>query len=267
MKSINILGIKINNSTKKEVLEEIEKMLISEKQHYLVTPNPEIILAAIEHNEDYFYILNKADISLPDGIGLKIAGWFMGINLQRITGADLIKDILKLAEKQKIKIAILNKKDGLSNAKEIITVLIKKYPKLKLIVQDIDEQIIIKEEIITRINEFQSKIIFCTFGAPLQEKIIFHNLANLPTVKIGMGIGGAFDFLTNKIKRASKLFRLIGLEWLWRLIKQPHRWKRIYNAVIIFPIKFFLWYFILPFFHRSNVACLLYKKEVDDDKK
>ncbi len=269
MRLINILGIKINVFTKKEALVEIEKLLDSKKQHYLITPNPEIILTAIKHDEEFFYILNKADLSLPDGFGLKIAGWFMGVNLTRITGADLVKDILELAEKQNKKVTILNWKNGLSNAQDITISLTKKYPKLKFIVQDINRE---GNNCSTQLNphnplyqegcsaQFQPEIIFCTLGAPYQEKFIFHNLKNLPSVKIGIGVGGAFDFLTKKIKRAPKLFRIIGLEWLWRLIKQPWRWKRIYNAVVIFSIKFFLWRFVLPFFYRPNVVCILYKK-------
>ncbi|MBU0647422.1 WecB/TagA/CpsF family glycosyltransferase [Patescibacteria group bacterium] len=262
MRLINILGIKINVFSKKEALAKIEKLLDSENQHYLVTPNPEIILTAIKHDEEFFYILNRADLYLPDGFGLKIAGWFMGVNLTRITGADLVKDILELAEKQNKKITILNWKNGLSNAQDITISLTKKYPKLKFIVQDIDREdnncsVASQDD---RLVQFQPEIIFCTLGAPYQEKFIFHNLKNLPSVKIGIGVGGAFDFLTKKIKRAPKLFRIIGLEWLWRLIKQPWRWKRIYNAVVIFSIKFFLWRFVLPFFYRPNVVCMLYKK-------
>ncbi|MDO9399630.1 MAG: WecB/TagA/CpsF family glycosyltransferase [bacterium] len=270
MRLINILGIKINNFTKKEVLVEIEKILNSKKQHYIVTPNPEIILTATGHDEEFFYILNKASLSLPDGVGLKIAGWFMGINLSRITGADLVKDILELAEKQNKKVAIFNLKDGLSSTQDITVALIKKYPKLKFVVSEVELRGTPRSsasETFGTIKQFQPEIIFCTFGAPYQEKFIFHNLKNLQSVKLGIGVGGAFDFLTNRIKRAPKLFRAIGIEWLWRLIKQPSRWKRIYNAIIIFPIKFFLWRFILPFLYRPNVVCLLYKKELNNKYK
>ncbi|MFH1772806.1 MAG: WecB/TagA/CpsF family glycosyltransferase, partial [Patescibacteria group bacterium] len=250
MRLINILGVKINVfANKQEALVEIEKLLNNKEQYYLVTPNPEIILTATRHDEELFYILNKATLAMADGIGLKIVGWFMGVNLLRISGADLIKDVLKLAQQQERKVAIFNWKDGLSSAQDIAISLSKKYPKLKLIVQNIDRiknektagAYPINIEIFNKIKQFQPEIIFCTLGSPSQEKFIFYNLKNWPSVKFGIGIGGAFDFLTGKIKRAPKIFRIIGIEWLWRLIKQPCRWKRIYNAVIIFPIQFFLW--------------------------
>ena len=103
-------------------------------------------------------------------------------------------------------------------------------------------------------------------GAPWQEKFIYHNLPKLPSVKLAIGVGGAFDFLTGKIQRAPKLLRILGLEWLWRLLKQPWRVKRIYNAVIVFPWEFFKWRFVNPFLYRPNVACLLYKSENDKYK-
>ncbi len=85
-------------------------------------------------------------------------------------------------------------------------------------------------------------------------------MVNFPKARILIGIGGALDFLTGKIKRAPLFFRKIGLEWFWRLIKQPVRLKRIVNAVIVFPLKFFKFHFINCFFYRPNVAWLLYKK-------
>jgi len=271
---VNILGININNFTKKQALDKIYDFLVDGKQHFVVTPNPEIILAAIKPDEEFFCLLNKADLSLPDGVGLKIAAWLMGVNLSRITGADFIKDILKMAESENRRIAILNWQNGLSSAGDIKEVLASQYKNLKALVIDIERQIITSEEKLSQIKEFQPEIIFCTLGAPYQEKFIFYNLAKIQSVKIGLGIGGAFDFLTGRIKRAPKIFRVIGLEWLWRLIfhkgknkaDRLNRWKRIYRAVIVFPYKFFVWRFILPFLYRLNVACLLYKKELESGK-
>ncbi|MDP2736793.1 MAG: WecB/TagA/CpsF family glycosyltransferase [bacterium] len=240
MNKINILGINITKASRQEILRTIYNFLNDSGRHQIITPNPEIILAA---NEDkvFFEILNKADLALPDGIGLKVVSWLMGVNLERITGADLVKDILAMAEAQNRRVVIFNWRDGLSSESDIQQVLVDKYPGLQVFVVDIDRQAIMSEEKLARIKEFQPEIIFSTLGAPYQEKFIFHNLENLPSVKIGMGIGGAFDFLTGKLPRAPLWLRKIGLEWLWRLIKQPSRWKRIYNAVIVFPVKFLIW--------------------------
>lgn len=105
--------------------------------------------------------------------------------------------------------------------------------------------------------KFKPDILFCTLGAPYQEKFIYHNLKNLPSVKVVIGVGGAFDFLTGKIKRAPKIMRWMCLEWLWRLKKQPRRARRIYQAVIVFPWEFIKWRFIHPPF-LSQKCCRIY---------
>lgn len=274
---INLLGVNISNLTKNEILKKIGSFLTDGKQHQIVTPNPEFLLEA-RRDEEFFYILNKADLAIPDGIGLKFAGWCMGKNIHRITGADLAGDILRIAEEKKFKAAIVNWSGGLSKARDIKIALKEKYPDLKFLVFDIGGNL---EQGIGNLADFQPDILFATLGAPRQEKFIYHNLSKLPSVKIGMGAGGAFDFLTGRIKRAPKAVRTIGLEWLWRLstlfIKywfqadeteyfMRRRMKRIYNAVIIFPWQFFKWRFILPFLYRPNVSCILFKKEGDKIK-
>ncbi len=260
MKKINILGINISVIKRQEVLRKIEQFLINGKQHYIVTPNPEFILTA-HQDEEFFYILNKADLAIPDGIGLKFAAWFISKSIRIITGADLVKDILKIAQDKKLKIAVLNWNKGLSKANDIKETLRKQYSELKFIVEDIDREISVETQNFASLRKFRPDIIFVTLGAPWQEKFIFHNLRNIPSAKLAIGVGGAFDFLTGEIKRAPKLMRIIGLEWLWRLFKQPWRWKRIYNAVFVFSWEFFKWRFIKQFLYRSSVVCLLYKKE------
>lgn len=260
MNKINILGINISTLNKKQALNKIEEFLSDGRQHQVVTPNPEIILGA-QNDEEFFHILNSADLAMPDGIGLKFASWLVGKNLRIISGSDLIIDILKIAEEKNLKVAILNWSRGLSSANEIKNVLSKKYPKLNFLVLDIEKEF--SQTVIasspSELN-LEPDIIFSTLGAPRQEKIIYHTLKLMPSLKLGMGVGGGFDFLTGKIKRAPKFLRALGLEWLWRLTKQPTRWKRIVKATLVFPYKFFIWRFILPFLYRENVACLLFKK-------
>lgn len=289
---LNILGINIdNNINLLEFRKKINNFLFSNQSHYIVTPNPEIILES-QKDEEFFYILNKASLSLPDGFGLKLAALIMGKKLKRLTGADAILEVFKIAEEKNKKILIINNKKGLSNSLDINQVLSSHYPNLKFKIEEADFNFSIstkrelvhfdfdKKNVFTkfakkiekRVNEkldflvpnkildFSPDIMICNFGAPYQEKFIFHNLGKIPSVKIGIGIGGALDFLTGKIKRAPKWMRFLGLEWLWRLIKQPKRFKRIYRAVFVFMSKFFYWKFIAPFKYRKNVACLLYKK-------
>jgi len=289
---INILGVDIDNTIKQsDLFVKINQFLNSTKQNYIVTPNPEILLQA-QKDEELFYILNKADLSLADGFGLKIAAGLSGKKLYRITGADTIIEILQIAKDQNKKVLIINNKNGLSSSTELSIALKNRFPSLNFLIEDhifdfkvstekkfisfdfqknnfftrlakkVEAKVNTKLEFLAtnKLLDFSADILVCNFGAPYQEKFIYHNLNKLPTVKLGIGIGGALDFLTGKIKRAPKIMRKIGLEWLWRLIKQPHRYKRIYRAIFVFLFKFCTWRFVNPCFYRKNVACFLYKK-------
>lgn len=257
------MGIKINTLSKNELHEKLERFLNNNEQNYFVTVNPEIILRTQE-DEEYFYIVNHSTLNLPDGIGLKLAACLLGFWIQRITGVDLTFELLKLAETKKIKVAVVNWKGGLSRADDISNTIKNKFPALQFIVIDIDREW--NMPFYKDLQLFQPQIIFSSLGFPYQEKWIFNFLKKASFVKIAIGVGGTFDFLSGKIKRAPKIIRAAGFEWLWRLIKQPHRWRRIYNATVVFTVKFLIWRFILPYLYRPNVACMLYKKETEGYK-
>lgn len=259
-----ILGIKISEITPKEILNEIENLMSFKKSSFIVTPNPEIILASHE-DEELFYILNKADLALADGFGLVIAGLFQGSKIKRITGSDLTPKLLKEAELKNKKVFIANWQDGLSKKNDISNVLEKKYPALKFLVLDLERGIELKESDLEIINSFAPEIMFCTFGSPYQEKFIFHNKEKIKSLYLSLAVGGSFDFLSGKIIRAPKIFRIIGFEWLWRLILQPKRWRRIYRATFVFLSKALKANF-KHFFYRPNVACLLYRNTNNFEK-
>lgn len=267
MKTITILGINITAGKKTEIADTVERWLCETTPRRIVTPNPEIILAA-QKDEEYFYILNRADLALPDGIGLKFAAFAMGERLNRVTGSDLTLELIGLAEKRNIKVAVFNWRGGLSTAAQIKNALNDRFPGLACLVLDIDREWTMPYY--NEVNQFKPDIIFTALGAPWQDKFNYHVLAKLPYVKIAAGIGSSFDYLTGKAKRAPRAFRFLGLEWLWRLLKiftytdRSGRLKRIINAAIVFPLEFLRWRFILPFFYRPSVAAMLFKKMPDD---
>lgn len=256
----NVLGINLEGSGRQEIWEKIEDFLKGEKTRYIVTPNPEIILAS-HHDEELFYILNQADLSLADGFGLQIAALINREGLERLTGADLSLELLAKAEKRGYKVMILSWDKGLSSEGEIKTALNHRYPRLDFSVLAVSRDTRLQEEQARIINAYSPKIVFVLTGCPYQEKLICHSLGQWPSVRLAVGVGGAFDFITGAIKRAPSGLRQIGLEWLWRLIQQPWRWKRIYNATFVFLAKVIKVRFINPHLYRPNVACLLYKKE------
>ncbi|MFH1565325.1 MAG: WecB/TagA/CpsF family glycosyltransferase [bacterium] len=243
----NILNVQINTQKKQEILEKVYKMLKSGRQHYIVTPNPEMVMMALQ---DFYYlnILNKADLKLPDGIGLKFASFLMENRIkQRIKGVDFIEDLCNIASHHNYSIFFLGGEKGV--AEKTANALKKKFPKLNIAGFDdggkVNENGVLQDKsVLAKIKQSNPDILFVAFGCPKQEKFIVRYLPKLKSVKIAIGVGGAFDFLSGKIKRAPRLFRVFGFEWLWRLIKEPKkRIKRIYTATVRFPLGFLRWRF------------------------
>lgn len=213
---VEILGVKIDNLAMGKALRKIEGFLTDGRQHYIVTPNPEFLVLA-QKDERFRRILNQADLAVPDGMGLIFASWFLGRPLKhRINGTDLMEKICQKAAQKKWPVFLMGGQPGV--AEKAGENLRKKYLGLK----------------IGTVSEGQS-LLFVALGAPKQEKWIAKNLKKMPSIKLTMGVGGAFDFVAGQVPRAPKLLRAIGLEWLWRFFCQPWRIKRIFKAVIVFP--------------------------------
>jgi N-acetylglucosaminyldiphosphoundecaprenol N-acetyl-beta-D-mannosaminyltransferase len=227
---MDILGVKIDNLYHQEILAKISQFFEDGRFHQIATVNPEFVLEA-QKNPEFKNILNGCDLNVADGFGLNLAFWRFGKKLKtRFTGIDLMLEILKLAEDRGLGVFLACRKDGLSNFEETRAAILKKYPKLRIIGENLDKN--------TRsyiIPDTSYMILLCNFGAPEQE--IFINSQKNVILGIGLGIGGSFDYLTGKVKRAPSWMRKFGLEWLFRLIQQPNRWRRIWNAIVIFPIK------------------------------
>lgn len=228
-----ILGIRIDNLNKKEILEKVNLFLKENKFHQIATVNPEFILQA-QNDIEFRNILNDCDLNVADGIGIWFAFLRFGkIIKTRLAGIDLMAEILKIADAKKLKIFLVSYAGALSSWEDVRDIVSIKYPNLRISGITLEERLSIKELV------FDAEIVFCNFGAPYQEKFL-HSLKNSKNANINlvMGVGGSFDFLTGKCKRAPKLAQRIGLEWLWRFMQDPrYRAKRIFRAVIIFPIK------------------------------
>lgn len=244
----SILGIKISNLRRQEVLHKIEEYIRSKGKHYLVTPNPEFVMDA-QKDPDFREILNQADIAIPDGIGLIFASWYLLRPLkQRIHGVDLCWDIFNLSLKNGWSVYLFGGEKGTVKplvAEEALNVLKNKYPGLKVDCYHKEYRYGLDndQQAVETINHFKPDVLLVALGHRKQEKWINKNLDKLD-VKLAIGVGGTFDYISGKIKRAPKWIRSLGLEWLFRLFKQPTRWPRIIKAtfkfvslVIIWPLK------------------------------
>ncbi len=220
----------MDNFEKKEILEKIGFFLDEDKFCQIATINPEFVLQA-QKDEKFKNILNNCDLNIADGIGIRFAFWRFGKKLKcRMTGIDLMQEILKIANKKELKIFLVSNSGGLSNYEETRTAILKKYPNIEVHGINLD-----KDNTKYQVQDADYQILFCNFGAPFQEK--FLNSLKDGKIKLAVGVGGSFDYLTGKLQRAPKWMQFFGVEWFWRLILQPKRIGRIFNAVIVFPVK------------------------------
>lgn len=230
---IQIFGVRIDNLSAEETKRKISISIENASRNlFVVTLNPEILLKAYQDGS-YKNILNSADLNICDGFGIKLVAFLKGKKIKsRFTGVDLVYFLLNFAEKRKKNVLIVLAQKSLSRSNEIEEAILEKYPDIlaktayfKAGQYSVEDGIIEKAE-----------IIFVNFGAPDQEKFIFENRLRFPNAKILVGVGGSFDFLTGNICRAPKWMRNLGIEWLWRLVQEPKRIRRIWNAVVVFPI-------------------------------
>lgn len=233
---LQILGVRIDNITLDEVTDKIRHFLQQDSQHQIVTVNPEFIMAA-QNDEEFMNILNSADLSIADGVGLKYAARKYNHKLvQRITGVDLMMQILAIAAEEGKSIYLLGAKRGI--AEQAAFKILEKFPNIKVVGAESGyrhwHRRIKDAKLVEKINRKQPDILFVAFGQVKQDKWIAHHLSKITSVKVAMGVGGSFDYISGKVSRAPSIVRRMGLEWLFRLFRQPWRLPRIITAVIRF---------------------------------
>lgn len=197
---------------------------------WIVTANPEILLHA-KRDKAYRDALQKADLRTADGIGLVLMARLFGHTLHRVTGVDLAEAIAKRATKLAI---IGGVNDSAERALAHLNV-----PGIALhggTVNSNGTGDTANDEALHQLILEAPDVVFVAFGHPKQERWIEKNLPNLPSVKTIIGVGGAVDMWAGNTPRAPRFLRAVGLEWLFRLLREPKRIKRIWNAVVVFPI-------------------------------
>lgn len=252
-KRLFILGVPLDVLREAELKRCLLDILVYRRQRQIVTPNPEFLLCA-QKQPEFLSVLREAHLAIPDGFGLKLAAWIKRTNLQRFPGSNVVKGLLKFASQKGLKVAIINRKDGLSTNEEILETLLRLYPSLNVYIEATEQKQ--PHVSLEKLKRFQPDILFSTLGAPEQDILIARIRRKLPSLRLGMGVGGSFDYLTKKLPRAPRLFRQLGFEWLWRLFLQPKRWKRIWQAVFVFLATVIQWEFRSLRF-RPNVVVMI----------
>lgn len=246
-KYVNILGIKVIGTSMPRLLADVMNKVSHNDHFYIVTPNPELVLASIK-NPELKIALNSADFSVPDGVGLSYASRFLYRKDVGITpGRKLFIKLIELANKMSWKVFLLG---GIENEAEKTAEKLKlNYKKVKIeafagpMVNDNAEPRTeadrkLEKEAKERINKFSPQILFVAMKNPKQEIWIYKNLENL-NVRGAMAVGGTFRYIAGMSKLPPKWMEIAGLEWVWRLVTEPKRFRRIFNAFPIFPLRVF----------------------------
>lgn len=240
--SYNLLNIRIDQLKQIEVVDKVHDFLESAKQHHIATVNPEFIVDAF-YDKKFLEVLNRTSLNTVDGFGIKFVSLLKGNRSYRCTGINLINKLIRTDYIASYKIFLLGGRAGVSYAaaKKMRTI----NPNLQIVgyisgFSDINNPSLVEyNEIIGKINKAEPDILLVGYNAPFAQIFIDEWLSKIPSVRVAIGVGGSLDFLAGNIKRAPKLFRVVGLEWLYRLILQPSRIKRIYKAVFKFLYLYF----------------------------
>lgn len=241
-----LLGVELSGTSKSALLSLVRSSLKNKSKFFITTPNPEIIVKA-QKDTDLMDALNASSIAIPDGVGVTLLAGLLGMKLKRIPGRVAMHWILEYANENKLSVFFLG------STKEVMdTVLLKinkDYPKVKangssdIVINNKGQSEIDRDtkqyiEIVKHINNYKPDILFVALGAPKQEKWIY---SNLPKLNVGgaMTVGGSLDYYAGRMALPPGVVSRLGLEWLWRLCLEPNRFRRIANALLVFPYLVF----------------------------
>ena len=230
--SVELLGYSIDDYSFDEAVLKAKELIDSDKVSQVITINPEMFQTA-DNDSSFASIVREAEMVIPDGIGIKIGLKLTGKNVARIPGIDFAKKLLKEAALSNIPVAIIGSKE------EVITKAIENLQNeicgLNIVYYhngyfDNDE------EIYSELKNHSPKLILIAMGSPRQEKFIYEAKKKLnPALMVG--IGGSLDVWSGFVKRAPKIYQILGLEWMYRTITQPSRFKRIFPTLPLFLIR------------------------------
>ncbi len=228
-KRLEILGVGVDRVTAKEALQRIADFIAENKTngatHQIVTANAEIIYQASQ-NDKMRQVINNAQMVTADGSGVVWASKQLGDPLaERVTGIDLVNSICQASAKDGWKLYILGSAPGVADtAADNIRA---KYPGCNIIGThhgyfDAEQE----QNILTELRELKPDVLFVALGAPKQEYWIADHIQQLG-IPVAMGIGGSMDVLSGNVKRAPQWMQKLSLEWLYRFLIQPSRYKRM----------------------------------------
>lgn len=224
-KTYDIMGIPVDAVTMQDAIERLTSFISEDRLHTVYTPNAEIMMDA-SNDEALATVLKEADMVIPDGAGVVLASKILGNPLpEKVPGFDLAKNSFSMEYTRPVKYFFFGSKPGV--AEKAAESVMASYPNSIVVGTRNgyfkEEEI---DDIIKKINESEADILLVALGAPRQENWIYANRNKLK-VKVAIGVGGTLDVLAGTVLLAPEFFRKNGLEWLYRLYREPWRFKRM----------------------------------------
>ncbi len=224
-----ILNITIPYNRKSDILYKIRKYILKPKGFFhVVSLNPENMVLTRE-NPYFKRVIETAQVKLVDGVGIVLAARWLGIPIgQRMTGVELMEELIKMADKLRLRVLLIGARSNL--ALTLADCYNQKYARASFKglygIKDIKNPRPNEEKaIFSIVRRYKPHVLFVSFGSPDQELWLARHKKKFSGV-VAIGVGGAFDYLSGQVTRPPTLMRKVGLEWLFRLINQPWRWKR-----------------------------------------
>ncbi len=226
-KTVKLQGYNIDSFNLNEALE-----YITEKRGTIVTINPEMISYG-KKNSEFAAFVNNADLVIPDGIGVEIGLKILGHNIRRIAGIEFAKELVKKFSETSRPIAFIGAKPQIAemaadNLRKEYNTLNACYIQNGYFKDD--------ERVLEELKLSGAELVLIALGSPKQEFFIQRAKEMLPK-SIFIGIGGSFDVWSGTVKRAPEIYQKLGLEWLYRTVKEPKRFKRIFPTLPLFVIN------------------------------
>lgn len=222
MKKETYLGINVSSIPEQEMLETIKQRVANGEQSTVIAVNPEKFIAS-QTNETLKRLINNSTFQIPDGIGVLLASRLKGGTINaRITGVDFMQKLLRLASDENYNVFLYGAKEEVVS--KAAAKLKETDPNLNVVGYEngyFDDE----EALVERINDLKVDMLFVALGSPKQELWIERNMDKL-NVKVFQGVGGSFDVIAGHVKRAPQFYQKFGIEWLYRLAKEPKRWRR-----------------------------------------
>jgi N-acetylglucosaminyldiphosphoundecaprenol N-acetyl-beta-D-mannosaminyltransferase len=247
MAKVELLWLKINSETQREVVAMIEELLQAQRPAQIVTANPEFFYLACKDDE-LREIINGAAIVTADGIGVIKAAQLLGVEppiVERVTGSDLFWPLMSLAERRRCRVFLLGAAPGV--AERAAAIVKDRHPQIPAVVAfagfpTVDRRRCTggpddpNHELLERLRAARPDLLLVAYGCPKQEKLI-HYYKDLLGVPVSIGVGGTLDFVAGLATRAPRWVQRLGLEWAYRLAREPKRIKRQAPSELCFIVK------------------------------